>query len=965
MIQGYQPPELLIRQSFQNVDSATRERLSALVIGPQYTWADPSADTIPTVDAAAGATDYALEYTTAAGSTVEANLAGGYRVDASSIQAWAKDAYITLSNTLSTDGQADLATPNELRTPTILRSTVGTLDAQYHGREVQYGDYVSFTEDLSARPGLRKVVGFLGKLSLPDYTEFANYGSNPITGAAAGMSALSKPANVSTVTGGTTALAIAVPTIVGSYLTNGYHYTDASGNVRVGAKATLRVLTFDLGNNSGTLVASFEDGLTAAVNVPFTWNTGTRALTIASGQIPLVGVTANIVITYMAGQFPAVGDTTVVKVDAPYARATNANFVVADAFSSYPVKNNRFYVKAKTGTAISGSGPYTYASSVVTIYDTLGIVPATDVTVTRGTDITIPIGSTGLTVTIQDIDTLTQSGFRKGDIYFTDYTAPAASKTEYDGVLLDGPAAIGDNVTQLINNITFREKASTLELKPQDFVGGELPITVDTETGIASLDNTSSWTKYVSAFTTGNQYRTLNPAVSGDDVQIYLTWRASKIPAESDGVIQIASVSDLSELGELDPKNDLAFGARAALQGALGRAVYALQTAGPEVADFEAALAKIERHDYTYALAPLSSDKAVGKLVANHCTDMSAEDVKNFRRAYFGVESPGDYIVADTTPDGDPYTATITAATGGNLRVQIVEDIDLNALGVIPGDFIVVDGVSYTIKTVQPSGTELLLKTGPDLPYSVSTDIVIWRKDTADSQASYVENVAKFINNRRCPVVWTEGGNTYDASGNLVPAKVYFTAAFVAGLRSATTPWLGLSRAEIPFLVSAPPMYLRYKRTLLNRVASNGVFIITQSVEDGPVFVRHQLTSDTTHGSLVFEDSVGTNIDDLSFQFKDAFEPLIGITNVTTETLKVAKQRGHDILVGARTSQTDPLIGPQLIQFFNKDMEPGDITVMAHPKFRDRIIAKSFVEVPTPNNSTIIELTAVSGISNL
>jgi hypothetical protein len=958
MIQGYQPPELLIRQSFQNTDSTTRERLSALVIGPQYTWPDPETDTLEKVEVSADTLVYDLTFTDSDGIAVTSTEAEGWRVDSDSVQAYIEGAEYSLHTSASVAGTAELTLSNQLRLSKILRSTGSGLDADFKGRDIQVGDLVYITETTTQRKARRKVTGFLGEVGDGSYTTIANFGSNPIATSATGITKFSAPSNVTTITGGTSVLSLSDPLKISDYLAEGFRFTDADGNVRAGTKATIKVLSYTTG--AGTAVVSFEDGLTANQIVNFTFAGG--AMTFASGSIERVATGAALVVTYATGA-PAPGDRIVVTVTIAYETAV-AHLSVTDE-GNLPSTSNRFYAKVKVGTSIAGSvGDYTYGDAVVTVYDRLGLVPATDVDVPAETDTDIPIGSTGLTLVILSIlsPALDQIGLRTGDIYYTDFTAPTASNIDYDGVILDGPAALGNAASQTLS-VKFRRSAAG-EFTALDFADSVLPVTLDAELGQASLENTIAWTKYVSAFGDGYKYPTIVSNADGvTPTTVYVTWRASKIPVASEGVLSIASASDLALLGKLDPRNDLAFGAYAAMQGSVGKTIYAIRTAGPEVEDFAETLEKVARQDYTYALAALTTNKDIGKLVALHCEAMSEEDVKNFRRAYFGVDSPGDYLVVDKTIDDAPYTATVTAYSGGNLRVSFEEAIDLNALGILAGDYVVIDGTSYTINSILPDGNELILKTGPAFPYTSPVELTVWRKDTADSQASYVENVAKYINSRRSPVVWVDGGTTYDGDGNLVQIPVRFTAAFLAGLRSNTTPWLGLSRAAVSFLVSAAPMYLKYSRELLNRVASNGVFIVTQAVESGPVYVRHQLTSDVSHGSLAYEDSIGTNVDDLSFQFKDAFEPLIGITNVTPETLRVAEQRGTSILVEARTSETDPLIGPQIIQFFNALGEPGAISVAAHPRFKDRIIAKAQVEVPLPNNTTIIELTAVSGIT--
>lgn len=958
MIQGYQPPELLIRQNLQNIDTTERERLSALIIGPQYTWPDPEVDTVLKEAVDSDPITYTLSFTNADGDVVSAAPAEGWEVVSDSIKVYLENAEVPLNS-------GALAATTTTSDPSVIRFAGpvkgGTILAAFDSREVQLGDLVYVTETDTSRTAKLKVAGFVGELTEPDY-EIDNLTTNPITNANSGVEVWSQSAKIESISGGTQSADAATVVYYAPFLTAGYKYIDTDGNIRAGVKATIKVLTFN-GTNAGTARVSYEDGLISAATIDYTWATGILSIASQVGVELLCYDNIDLEISYVSGETPAFGDTVVVTVDVPYERLSASQLAVTDTFPDSPADDNKYYIRVKTGTAITGSGSYTYADAVVTVYDQNGDLAATDVTVPYATGATIPIGDTNMSLVISALNTLDQTGLRKGDVYVIDYVAAKASTTVFDGVIVNGVAAIGNATSQTLS-VKFRKSADG-EITAEDFASATLPVTVDAEAGTLTLASTASWTKSEPEFAV-NKYPTIvakGDAAVGETPLVYAGWQAFKIPAASEGIIQLNSAADLAQLGEVHPDNDLAFGAYVAMQAAPDKSIYAIRTAGPSKEAFEAALAKVERQDYVYALAPMTSDKAIGKVIATHCEDMSADDVKNFRRAYFGVDSPGAYIVADEDSNGNPYTATITAYTGGNRRVQFQQTIDLNALGVIAGDYIVVEGATYAVASVSPSGQELIIKTGPAFPYTSPVETVVWRADTADSQASYVENVAKFIASRRCPVVWTEGGVAYKSDGTSFVTPVKYVAAYIAGKRSSTLPWLGLSRSTVDFLISAAPMYLKYSRTLLNRVASNGVFIVTQAVEEGPVYVRHQLTSNVSEGSLAYEDSIGVNLDDLSFQVKDSFEPLIGVTNVTSETLRIAEQRIQSTLVDAKTSETDPLIGPQLIEFFDEKGEPGRVTVVAHPTFKDRMVLKAQVEVPLPNNTTIVELTAVSGIS--
>jgi hypothetical protein len=171
-----------------------------------------------------------------------------------------------------------------------------------------------------------------------------------------------------------------------------------------------------------------------------------------------------------------------------------------------------------------------------------------------------------------------------------------------------------------------------------------------------------------------------------------------------------------------------------------------------------------------------------------------------------------------------------------------------------------------------------------------------------------------------------------------------YAAAEVAGLRSAILPQQGLTHTEISIVAAADLMYTKYSQTQLDTIAANGTFIITQENEDGARFIRHQLTTKTGSGSLYYEDSVGVNIDSISFQLKALLKPYIGRTNVNAKTIRDIY---NDVFKALADFATDPgfgqSIGPALNGF-------TDLIVAVDDNFKDRINITAALQVPLPLN---------------
>jgi hypothetical protein len=209
--------------------------------------------------------------------------------------------------------------------------------------------------------------------------------------------------------------------------------------------------------------------------------------------------------------------------------------------------------------------------------------------------------------------------------------------------------------------------------------------------------------------------------------------------------------------------------------------------------------------------------------------------------------------------------------------------------------------------------------------------------------------------------VWTETGTIVSEDANsgveeviVVPNK--FLAAEIAGLRTAVLPQQGLTRTEIQTVTNAPAMHTQYTPELLDEIASSGTFIITQEIEHGPMYIRHQLTTRMDKGSLYYEDSVGVNLDNISFHIDDYLETFIGKFNVTRETIAMIHDGVETILDGFTKADIKTSIGPALIGY-------EDLVVKAHDIYKDRILVDATLFMPLPLNNIIATLRATVDVN--
>jgi hypothetical protein len=180
-----------------------------------------------------------------------------------------------------------------------------------------------------------------------------------------------------------------------------------------------------------------------------------------------------------------------------------------------------------------------------------------------------------------------------------------------------------------------------------------------------------------------------------------------------------------------------------------------------------------------------------------------------------------------------------------------------------------------------------VLTTGPASPVSPAIAFQIWGADVGKAQATFVGHVSNAFQDRRVVNTWCDTPQNTDTAGNVFNSPNYYLAAEMAGTRSVLPVQMGLTRYPMQYSVSACPlMYTKYTDDNLNIAAANGTCIITQDYTDGPVFIRHQLTTASNNGPLYYEDSIGVGLDAIAYDFDDLLEPYIGGRNANLENVE-------------------------------------------------------------------------------
>lgn len=556
-----------------------------------------------------------------------------------------------------------------------------------------------------------------------------------------------------------------------------------------------------------------------------------------------------------------------------------------------------------------------------------------------------------------------QGGLRTGDAYYVDAVAEAAVGP-YSLIVLNGQAAditgwtevdlalnkFDIDVRSLYSGIISprRDSPPNLAWEAGTAADGGILLEAKLMLEITDRDPGYEWVTVKDGLQSKlfAHWRGLVPATSGDKIRLYYS---------EQGITEAFGKDDLD--------NPVCHAAILAFRGGQEKPIFVAKLASDDVAGHTLMIRQAEHVEGIYSIALTTYDLSIKELWAAHVSKMSLENWKLWRRLYVATQNPGPYATMTTKSDGSDFNATVTTNASGNVRV-ICADGDFVTRGIRPGDLYRTNFFydawgdpsyeEYEVYTVNTED-ELILKTGPALPISPAIKFEIWRADSGLSQAEYVgEQSDNFLNRRVCNI-WADEPNMVDADGTLYIVPVYYLAAEVAGLRAAVLPQQGLTYTELDHaLDGAPLMFTKYSEEELNLAASMGTWIVTQEQEDGPIFIRHQLTTETTKGILYYEDSVGTNVDNIAYAVKDIFQPYIGRRNTNVETLEEMETKLRDLLDGFKNNPGGfTNIGPALITW-------RDLSITIDPVFKDRINVKVTLELPLPINTIIVTLLATT-----
>lgn len=925
-------PGVTIKQTLVPSGETAASEVNACVVGPKFLLNRYGKETVPgTTFNSAGQT---LTFQRMVSGVAEDLDLDAFAVNLPSLKLYGRNLEATLA-TFTAAGNPSFTVP-VLSSPHIIKLSSGhvkggSLSSGFRNRPVTVGDVVNVVSVNGGATFKRKVTGLLGVVAAGSFGtegtdgDAGNVAANP-TDSTASATQLSAPSGWS--------ISCATPSAF-----NGL--AGAKVGTQYGEDFTITVHTAGA-PATATVNISSASGLYSATNVATVNSGGNFSITNSNASGALAGVT--LLLTPPSGGL-TVGMSFRIRIIGNYSRLSTTQVV---AGGEYTGSVDTTYMVRVTGT---NSGNTSFSDATVSITDTAGVDdPQYNVELTDNT--AIDVGSHGLTIKFHGSgDMPDHAGLRVGDVYYIKAVAGAVSTTNFDRVVLDGPA---------IDTLTFTNAAT--ELYSVEF---RLPFTGEIasdahSTGVAWTSDgtemvvTSGAALYISSRSDGYKWCSFVTTI-GELVPSYKA--AYKVAAGEHALEQIALAEDLTAAaGASDLDNMFGYCAREQLIGAAGVPIFVLNTGGTAVEDYEAALAAIQASDQVYSLLILDASSDIRQAVQAHVQSASADSNMHYRRAVFGLDSPGSYAVLSKRSDTTNFTATVSPHGGGNKLVTIIDGADesaLTSLGLVAGDLFKLGTAEYPIASVV-SDTELLLSSGPDTAVDPAEACTIYKADTAESQIEWLRQQAVSMTDRRITLCWAERP-TASVDGSVQVIPVVAGAARMTGIRAALPPQVGLTRQNIPTFTAAPSMYSKYTQAQLDTIAAYGICIFEQPTPASNVRVRHQATTDTSD-ILNYEESTTVRLDVLSARINVMLDALIGKVNTTDAAVELIRSQLISLLNTARQISTVGSPYGPLIDNYRL------VNVRKSASFRDRIEVGVLVELGPPTNRIAVELNTYASI---
>lgn len=228
-----------------------------------------------------------------------------------------------------------------------------------------------------------------------------------------------------------------------------------------------------------------------------------------------------------------------------------------------------------------------------------------------------------------------------------------------------------------------------------------------------------------------------------------------------------------------------------------------------------------------------------------------------------------------------------------------------------------------------------------DVTYEVERDL------TKTEQAQFIAGYSEGIGSRRIVNVWPDvletpvGSQTEDLPG-------YYGAAVIGALTTGLPTQQGFTNLTVSGFLGLKNSTGYFTQAQLDTVASGGTMIFAQDIEEAPLYIRHQLTTDVS--AIKFQEfSVTKNVDFIAKFLRDQFKGYIGVYNIVDTTLDELKTNAKASIEFLRDDTRLPRIGGVI--------RSGTLALLEEDETQiDTVNMRFVLDIPIPLNNLNITI---------
>lgn len=271
--------------------------------------------------------------------------------------------------------------------------------------------------------------------------------------------------------------------------------------------------------------------------------------------------------------------------------------------------------------------------------------------------------------------------------------------------------------------------------------------------------------------------------------------------------------------------------------------------------------------------------------------------------------------------------------------------------GIAPGHLLRVMAGSYAgdyVITSVNSEHDLSVAQIPGVTSLVSAvDYEIVRNLTKTEQAQFIAGYSTSMGSRRAVMIWPDvvqapvGTVLKDLPG-------YYAGCAVGAMVSGLPTQQGFTHLTISGFLGLKHSTGYFNDEQLDIIAGGGTFIFGQSGDQQPLFVRHQLTTDTS--AIKFQElSVTKNVDFIAKFLRNTFAPFIGVYNIVDTTFDELRGSAKATITFLKDETRLPRIGGVI--------RSGSLTQLVQSTANiDTVLMTFSFDIPIPLNNLQITI---------